>query len=210
MFIAKLFKRFTVGILLLAANVALYAQAVCDPLVHIPNINGICSSRIQQACVSACDAGCGDDGPCKFGCQIGGINNADTCDSSCTGLGAPCLDSCLQTVECINIGCVDVTKALKINRGTVVYNRSLGLWQQNVVLINTSCRTLGHLVYRLDALAPGWTLTNADGVTDLGVAYKTLPLLNSLASTTLTLQLSRAGTAPLTYVPRATGEGFTP
>jgi hypothetical protein len=113
-------------------------------------------------------------------------------------------------VRCITIGCSDVTHALKINMGTVVYNRSLGLWQQNVVLTNTACRNLGNLVYHLDALAAGWTLTNADGVTTLGVAYKTLVSLNSLASATLTLQFSRAGTAPLTYVPRATGEVFTP
>lgn len=116
----------------------------------------------------------------------------------------------MQTVECINIGCADVTHAFKINRGTVVYNRPLGLWQQNVVLTNTSCRNLGVLVYRLESLAAGWALTNADGVTGLGVGYKTLPFLSSLASTTLTLQFSRAGTTPLTYVPRATGQGFTP
>ena len=210
MFIAKLFKCLTVGNLLLAANVGLYAQAVCDPTVQLPNINGICSNVIKNTCVRACTANCADVGECIFGCEIGGINNSDTCSSSCSGLGAACLDSCLQTVECINIGCGDVTHALKINRGTVVYNRSLDLWQQNVVLTNTSCRTMGNLLYRLDALAPGWTLKNGDGVTGLGVAYKKLISLNSLASTTLTLQFSRAGTAPLTYVPRATGEGFTP
>lgn len=209
MFIAKLFKCFTVGILLLAANVDLYAQAVCDPTVQLPVINGICSSVTQNACVSACKVRCGDSGQCIFGCEIGGINNNDTCSSSCTGLGAACLDSCLQTVACISLACNDATKALKINRGTVVYNRPLGLWQQNVVLTNTACRNLGNLVYHLDSLAPGWTLTNADGVT-LDVAYKALPMLNSLASATLTLQFSRAGTAPLTYVPRATGEVFTP
>ncbi len=209
-FIAKLFKCFTVGILLLAANLDLYAQAVCDPTVQLPNINGICSNVIKNSCVSACTARCADIGECIFGCEIGGINNVDTCSSSCTGLGAACLDSCLQTVDCINIGCGDVTPAFKINRGTVVYNRSLGLWQQTVVLTNTSCRNLGNLLYRVDALAPGWTLQNADGVTGLGVGYKTLPFLSSLASTTLTLQFTRAGTTPLTYVPRATGEGFTP
>ncbi len=209
-FIAKIFKSFTVGILLLAANVGLYAQTVCDPTVQIPNTNGICSNGVKNTCVSSCTAGCADIGQCIFGCEIGGIDSVDTCTSSCTGLGAACLNSCLQTVECINIGCNDVTPAFKINRGTVVYNRSLGLWQQNVVLTNTSCRNLGNLVYRLDSLATGWTLTNADGVTSLGVAYKTLPFLSSLASATLTLQLSRAGTAPLTYVPRATGDGFTP
>lgn len=73
-------------------------------------INGICSSTVQQQCVGACDAGCGDDGPCKFGCQIGGINNADTCTSSCSGLGSPCLNACYQTVDCINRGCSTYVK----------------------------------------------------------------------------------------------------
>jgi hypothetical protein len=112
------------------------------------------------------------------------------------------LDSCYQTVACISLPCSDATNALKIDRGTVVYNRSLGLWQQNVVLTNMACRNLGNLVYLLDWLAPGWTLKNADGVT--------VPMLNSLASATLTLQFSRAGTAPLTYVPRVNGVVFTP
>ncbi len=210
MFIGKLFKCFTVGILLLLANVGLYAQAVCDPTLPVPEINGICSNAVKNACVSVCTVRCGDNGQCIFGCEIGGINNLDTCSSSCTGLGSPCLDSCFQTVACVSRGCADATQSLNINRGTVVYNRSLGLWQQNVVLTNKSCRNLGNLAYHLDALAPGWTLRNADGVSVLGVAYKTIPFLSSLASATFTLQFSRAGTAPLTYVPRATGETFTP
>src|SRR6218665_328790 len=115
--IEKLLKCFTVGILLLAANVGLYAQAVCTPVAP-PPVNGICSSAVQQFCVSACDARCGDDVPCKFGCQIGGINNVDTCTSSCSNLSASCLNNCMKTVRCITNGCTDLTSALKINRGT--------------------------------------------------------------------------------------------
>lgn len=210
MFIAKLFKCFTVGILLLVANVGLYAQAVCDPTVPVPQTNGICSNAVKNACVSVCTVRCADVGQCIFGCEIGGINNEDTCSSSCTGLGAPCLDPCLQTVACIIRDCRGATESLNINRGTVVYNRPLGLWQQKVVLTNKSCRNLGNLAYHLDSLAPGWTLRNVDGVSFLGVPYKNFPFLSSLASTTLTLQFSRVGTAPLTYDPRATGEAFTP
>jgi len=72
--------------------------------------NGICSSTVQQNCVNQCDAGCGDVGACQFGCQIGGINNADTCSSSCSGLGDTCLAPCLQTVDCINRGCSTYVK----------------------------------------------------------------------------------------------------
>ncbi len=68
-----------------------------------PIINGIPSSLCQQSAVNRCDAACGDDGPCKFGCQIGGINNLDTCSSSCTGLGAPCINACLNVVEEIHL-----------------------------------------------------------------------------------------------------------
>ncbi len=68
-----------------------------------PSINGIPSALCQQSAVSRCDADCGDGGPCRFGCQIGGINNADTCASSCTGLGAPCLNACSQVVDSITL-----------------------------------------------------------------------------------------------------------
>lgn len=64
-----------------------------------PIVNGIVDSQCQQDAVSQCDAECGDDGPCKFGCQIGGINSLDTCTSSCTGLGAPCLNACMRTID---------------------------------------------------------------------------------------------------------------
>ncbi|WP_428152214.1 hypothetical protein [Brevundimonas sp.] len=68
-----------------------------------PIIDGIPSSICQQSAVGRCDAACGDDGPCKFGCQIGGINNIDTCTSSCSGLGAPCLNACSQAVDSITL-----------------------------------------------------------------------------------------------------------
>lgn len=75
-----------------------YAQTPPRPVTY-----GIPSVACQQSAVSLCDAACGDDGPCKFGCQIGGINNADTCTSSCSGLGAPCLNPCYQTVDMIRL-----------------------------------------------------------------------------------------------------------
>ena len=77
---------------------AAYAQTPPRPVT-----NGIPSTLCQQTAVGRCDAGCGDFGPCKFGCQIGGINNADTCASSCTGLGAACLNSCLSVIPDITL-----------------------------------------------------------------------------------------------------------
>ena len=72
-----------------------------------PTITGIPSTACQQSAVGRCDAACGDYGPCKFGCQIGGINNAPTCSSaigsSCSGLGAVCENACLQTVDWIHL-----------------------------------------------------------------------------------------------------------
>lgn len=68
-----------------------------------PIINGIPSNICQESAVTRCDAGCGDEGPCKFGCQIGGINNVDTCTSSCAGLGTPCLNACSQVIESITL-----------------------------------------------------------------------------------------------------------
>ena len=82
----------------LAGAPSVYAQTPPRPV-----LNGIPSSLCQQSAVGRCDAECGDDGPCKFGCQIGGINNADTCTSSCTGLGAPCLTACFGAVEAITL-----------------------------------------------------------------------------------------------------------
>ena len=61
-------------------------------------------ARCPQEAYSRCDTACGDDGPCKYGCQIGGtIQNRDTCTSSCSGLGAPCLNACYATVDQIDV-----------------------------------------------------------------------------------------------------------
>lgn len=68
-----------------------------------PDWAGHAYVRCQEDAVSRCDKACGDQGPCKFGCQIGGIANRDTCTSSCSGLGAPCLNACYQTVEQLDV-----------------------------------------------------------------------------------------------------------
>lgn len=68
-----------------------------------PVFNGIPSTACQQSAVNRCDAACGDDGPCKFGCQMGASGNVDTCTSSCNGLGSPCLNACYQTVDMIQL-----------------------------------------------------------------------------------------------------------
>lgn len=68
-----------------------------------PVLNGIPSNGCKNDAVSRCTAGCADVGQCIFGCEIGGINNLDTCASSCTGLGATCLNACFQVVDAINL-----------------------------------------------------------------------------------------------------------
>jgi hypothetical protein len=111
-------------------------------------------------------------------------------------------------VECIGIGCGDVTAQLNINRGTVIYNRASQVWQQTVVVTNAGCTSLTNLVYRVESLAPGWTLTNASGVSLSGVPYMTLTPLASLAKTTITLQFSHTGTTALSYITQV--DGVTP
>lgn len=88
------------GVLL--ACVTAFVLLAGAPPAHA-QVDGIFDVQCQQNAVNQCDVQCGDVGPCKFGCQVGGINNADTCNSSCIGLGAPCLNACLSTVQTINI-----------------------------------------------------------------------------------------------------------
>ena len=96
--------RWVLGGLLLA--VLALGGLVAAPSVHAqtpprPVVNGIPTSICQQSAIDRCDADCADFGPCKFGCQIGGINNADACTSSCNVLGAPCLNACSQVIASI-------------------------------------------------------------------------------------------------------------
>ena len=59
--------------------------------------------QCQQTAVNQCTANCNDIGECIFGCEIGGIHDPNVCLESCSTLGAPCLDACLQTAEAIDI-----------------------------------------------------------------------------------------------------------
>lgn len=179
----------------------LSAQAACA----FPSLeNGICSNTVKNSCVSSCTQACNDDGPCIFGCEIGGINNVDTCSSSCTGLGAPCLNSCLATVSCIVQGCAtNVTSYVSLNLGAVALNRTTGKWQQTIRITNTSGRAMKQLGFAFDTLAAGWTVVNGDGLTsDCSSSYKNFGDLADGATATITIQLNRVGTPVLTYSPR--------
>lgn len=166
--------------------------------------NGICSNNVKNSCVSSCTQECADVGVCIFGCEIGGINNEDTCSSSCSGLGESCLNSCFSTVRCIHMGCrTNVTSDVSLNLGAVGLNRATGKWQQTIRITNISGKALTNLGFALDELAAGWTVTNNDGVTsDCGSGYKNFGDLADGATATVTIQLSRVGTPLYTYSPR--------
>lgn len=210
MFIGSLSRCLAFGLLLLVGTpIPLNAQTVCNP-VPIGNTNGVCQSTIKAKCFNQCAIDCKNDGQCIFGCMVGQDFTPDRCYSNCNGFGPQCLESCLKTIDCIDGGCNDVTQALSIKSGPLTYNRATGLWQRAVVITNSSCTNLGSIKFLVDAIAAGWTLKNADGATTLGVGYKTIQYLKSLDATTVVLEFARAGTAPLTYTTRATGEKLTP
>jgi len=73
-------------------------------------VDGICPTSVRQNCVNQCNAGCSDIGECIFGCEIGGINKPDQCAHSCSTLGQLCLDSCVQTGDCITRECSTFVK----------------------------------------------------------------------------------------------------
>lgn len=210
MFMGRFSKYFAIGFLLLVVMpLELYAQTVCNP-VPVGNTNGVCQSTVKAKCFNQCAINCRNDGQCIFGCMVGQDYSPDRCYTNCNGFASTCLASCLQTVDCIDGGCNDVTQALSFKSGTVVFNRATSVWQRAVVVTNTSCSNLGNVKILLDSIAAGWTLKNADGATNLGVGYKTIQYLKSLDSATLVFEFARAGTAPLAYTLRATGENFTP
>ncbi len=97
--------RFAVGLLayIMASVILVGALPVHAQTPPRPTLNGIPSNICKNTAVSRCTAGCADVGQCIFGCEIGGINNVDTCSSSCTGLGAPCLNACLQVIDSITL-----------------------------------------------------------------------------------------------------------
>ncbi|SEG42374.1 hypothetical protein SAMN05421819_2853 [Bryocella elongata] len=74
--------------------------------------------------VNKCTAGCADIGECIFGCEIGGISSVSTCNSSCNGLGTPCVNSCLSTVnDIITCSPLQIT-AFKVLFGSTAYTIS--------------------------------------------------------------------------------------
>ena len=170
---------------------------------------GICSNQIKNDAVNACTSSCGDIGECIFGCEIGGINDVDVCQSSCTGLGSVCLNACLSVTQQITRACTqtsDVTSSLTFKLGTVVYNRATGMWQQTVVITNTTENTVNAPGYILDALNSGWTLFNRDGTTSqllpTGSPFKNLGPVPPNSAVSVTLQFTRTGATALTYSPR--------
>jgi hypothetical protein len=190
--------------------VSLLQLSLCSPMLpgqSACKAPAVCDNSVKNACVNICTAACADIGECIFGCEIGGINNIDTCASSCTGLGTPCLNSCLATVQCISLGCgANVTSDVALNLGAPVLNRATGVWQQTVKITNTCGDTLSSIALVLDTLAAGWTVTNSDGTTTAlqpsGSPYKNFGDLAVNATATITLQFTRTGTPAFTYSPR--------
>jgi len=175
---------------------SLTGQTGCKP------DDGVCLPSVKSQCVSDCSQRCGDVGECIFGCEIGQFTSVDQCTFDCNGLGEPCLQSCLVTVDCINLGCNVVTDKLNISRGAIVYNRSTKVWQQTIVVTNSGCTDLTGLAYFVDSLSSGWGLTNGDGTTTGGLVYKKLGSLQSQSVTTITLLFSRTGATVFDYTPR--------
>ena len=83
------------------------------------------SNACKNEAVNKCTAQCADIGECIFGCEIAGIDSVDTCNSSCVGLGTPCLNSCLETVNAINANCSPLTvTTFKVLFGSTAYTVS--------------------------------------------------------------------------------------
>ncbi len=178
----------------------LFGQAPpgCTPIEGGP-IGGACQSTIKARCFNECVINCRDDGECIFGCMVGQDFNADRCYPNCNGFSPLCLQSCLQTIDCISRGC-SVNNRIKINAGTIALNRTTGRWQQTLKLTNISCDRLESLVFNLQSVASGWRLTNGDNQAG-NAPFKNFGALDSTATTTLVLQFERTGTTPLSYSP---------
>lgn len=164
------------------------------------------STACKNNAVNQCASQCGVVGECIFGCQIGGVNNADVCNESCTGLGAACLNSCFKVVNQIAT-CAYVTGDITVNWGALVYNRATQVWEQTVRITNTNTTaTMYNVAYVLDSLVSGWTLTNGNGVTSQlapsGSPFKNCGSLAPGATTIVTLTFSRTGTPSFGYLPR--------
>ena len=189
----------------LALSCAASAQTVCDPKRAPGSIGGICLPSVKSMCVTVCALKCGSNGLCIFGCELGQINDPDTCHSQCINDGS-CERSCLATVSCIANGCGN-TRMFDVERGTVVLNRAANVWQQTVRISNPSCCYLmNDGKYYIQNLAPGWTLLNGDAKSPDTTLFKTLPKLDPLGKTTVTLQFNRTGNSALAYTVAIDGD----
>jgi len=150
-----------------------------------------CSSSVKNAAVNQCVSQCADIGECIFGCEIGGINNVDTCSSSCTGLGTPCLNACLSTVNAITAGCA----ALQVTSFSVLFGST------SYPITSSSPADLpwevaGIQVVFSEPVASG-SASSLSGLTALG--------FSGLGTNTLTWTLPATPIASVTTVLAATG-----
>jgi len=166
----------------------------------------------SQTCVDnaviACFDGCNGSmnfSECIIGCATGANASLANCRDQCFD-DLTCLSKCEQSVRAI-ANCAFVSGDLKAQCGAIVLNRATGFWQQTVRVTNASTAdSMNSVAFVLDSLASGWSLLNGDGVTvDLpptGSPFKNLGTLAPGASTTVTLQFKRTGTATFGYITR--------
>jgi len=64
--------------------------------------SGLTLPSVKAVCINECTLQCGDDGVCIFGCLVGQDYSVDRCQSDCNGFSSRCVDSCLQTIDCIS------------------------------------------------------------------------------------------------------------
>lgn len=142
---------------------------------------------------------------CLVGCAAGGYASTQLCSDECFN-NPICESNCMRVAERAQI-CIGASQKVDIVRGALSLNRATGVWQQSVRLTNnTALETLHDVALVLDALAPGWTLANADGTTvtllPANSSYKEVAakLLPGQA-VTLVLRFARTGTPAFSYAP---------
>lgn len=181
------------GVALLATT-ALQARAV----------DQTCIDNAVVACFDTCNHPTTFQ-ECIIGCATGANGNRQNCLDQCFG-DPVCLNRCLTSVADVQ-ACYGATQKVTVVRGALTLNRSTGLWQQSLRLTNnTPLETLRDVALVLDALAPGWTLANADGTT-VSLAPAHSPYKEVAAkllpgqSVTLLLRFARTGTPAFNYTP---------
>jgi len=183
----------------------------CLPVLGFLVAGTLTSSAQSQSCIDnaviSCFDGCTNPlafQECIIGCAAGGHMSVSICKQTCFG-EETCEGKCLQSVRAIST-CAYVSGQITATCGAIVLNRATGVWQMTVRITNKSGSTIDNAAYVLDSLAPGWKLTNGDGVTaDLlpaGSPYKNIVSLAPEASTSLTLTFSRTGTVPFGHITR--------